>query len=291
MYTARSLADTPAQPVDRLLGGYLLLTAVAFLFPHRTPEWPLLLAAHVVGGTLLLAGAPARLRSLDWPVARVIADWYPLGLMPFLYGELPHLSTALWDGRFFDPVVLGWEETLLGHQPSATLAAAWDSLPLSETLHLAYLSYYPIIYVPPAVLYLQSRRAAFQETVFAVMLGFTVSYVCFTLFPVQGPRYLFPPPGGAAAEGVLYGVTHAVLESGSSRGAAFPSSHAAVAAVQTITAIRYLPAAAPVLGLLTLGICVGAVYGGFHYAVDMAAGVALGLVVAWLSPAFRKSLR
>jgi membrane-associated phospholipid phosphatase len=81
-----------------------------------------------------------------------------------------------------------------------------------------------------------------------------------------------------------------VLEAGSSQGAAFPSSHAAIAAVQTVNAYRHLPRATPLLAAITLGICFGAVYGGFHYGVDMMAGLALGLLTAWAAPAIRRAL-
>lgn len=288
----RSLAEISPRPIDRLLGGYLLLTAAAFFFPHRPAEWPLFAAAHLAIAALLLTGAPARVRArVDRKIVRALVDWYPLLLMPLLYWELPQLIGSVWGDRFFDPVVLGWEEGLFGHQPSTTMARRWDSLALSEVLHLAYISYYPVIYVFPAVLYLRGRRAAFRDSLFALMMGFTISYVLFTIFPVQGPRYLFPAPGGEPARGLLYRLTHAILESGSSQGAAFPSSHAGVAAIQTVNALRHWPAAVPVLALATLGICVSAVYGGFHYAVDMVAGVALGLVVALLAPAARRALR
>lgn len=289
---ARSLADRSPRPIDRLLGGYLLVTAAVVFFPRRPDTWPLLLAAHVALGALLLAGGPSRLRGrADGRILRALADWYPLLLMPLLYWELPQLIGSVWGDRFFDPVVLGWEERLFGHQPSTSMARRWDSLALSELLHLAYISYYPVIYVLPAVLYLRGRRDAFLDTVFTLMLGFTVCYALFIVFPVQGPRYLFPAPGGEPARGLLYRLTHAILESGSSQGAAFPSSHAGVAAIQTINAVRHAPAAVPVLAAATLGICIGAVYGGFHYGVDMIAGVALGAALGLLAPVVRRSLR
>lgn len=247
--------------------------------------------AHVGVGSLLLFGAPSRLRAAArGRVFRVLRDWYPLLLMPALYWELPMLNGSVWDGHFFDGVVQSWEAALFGGQPSATLAARWSWLPLSELLHMAYLAYYPVIYVFPAVLYARGAREPFHATVFALMLGFTASYVIFTAFPVQGPRYLFPSPAGDLSGGWFYRLTHAVLESGSSQGAAFPSSHAAVALIQTVSAMRYLPRAAPLLALITAGIAIGAVYGGFHYGIDMLAGLLLGLVVAWLSPIVRRSL-
>jgi membrane-associated phospholipid phosphatase len=285
------LADPPASSVDRLLGGYLLITALVVVFPHRPESWPVLLGAHLALGLALLAAAPQRIReSVGGGAIRALVDWYPLLLMPVLYWELPLLGGSLWDGRFFDAVVQGWEARLFGGQPSVELAGRWPWLPLSELLHLFYLAYYPVIYLFPAALYLRGQRESFRATVFAVMLGFTACYVVFTLFPVQGPRYLFPAPGGAAAEGWMYQLTHRILESGSSQGAAFPSSHAAIAAVQTVNAGRYLPKAAPLLALITAGICVGAVYGGFHYAIDMAVGAAFGVLVGWLAPSVRRRL-
>jgi membrane-associated phospholipid phosphatase len=38
------------------------------------------------------------------------------------------------------------------------------------------------------------------------------------------------------------------------------------------------------LGLLAVGVAAGAVYGGFHYALDVAIGAALGILVAIASP-------
>ncbi len=285
------MADPPASPVDRLLGGYLLLTALAVAFPHRPEGWPVLLAAHLALGSALLAGAPRRLLAASGSRAiRALVDWYPLLLMPVLYWELPMLGGSLWNGHFFDAVVQAWEARLFGGQPSAELAGRWGWLPLSELLHLFYLAYYPVIYFFPAVLYVMGRKESFRDTIFAVMLGFTACYVIFTLFPVQGPRYLFPAPGGAAADGWLYQLTHRILETGSSQGAAFPSSHAAITAVQTVNAHRYLPKAMPLVALITAGICVGAVYGGFHYGIDMLAGAAFGLFLGWLAPSVRRAL-
>lgn len=299
--TARALATT-ARPVDRLLGGYLLLTAGFLAFPTRPDAWPAILAAHVVLGAFLLLGGAQTVRRWSAPdgarggrpgrrAVQVAAAWYPLLLMPFLYRELPWLIQAAWGGEFFDGVVMGWEEWLFGHQPSLTLAASWDLMPLSEALHLAYLAYYPVIYFLPAALFLRGSDEAFLDTVFAVMLGFTVAYVAYVAFPVQGPRYLFPAPAGEIAGGPLYRLTHMVLETGSSRGAAFPSSHAAVAVIQAINARRHLPSWAPALWITAAGLSIGAVYGRFHYGVDIIAGVVLGMMAGLAAPRIRGALR
>jgi membrane-associated phospholipid phosphatase len=269
------------QPLDRLFAAYLALAAVALLFPHRPSSWPLLLALHglVIGlawpaapiGRLAADASPAAQRRI-----RTALDWLPLLLIPLLYTELAVLNTAVHGGRYFDDMIIGWEQALFGGQPSRAWAAAMPHLWLSELLHAAYMSYYLIIFVPPVMLFLLGRRAEFRAVAFGVMLSFFAHYMFFIFFPVQGPRYLFDPPGGAIASGFFYQLTHSLLEAGSSQGAAFPSSHIGVSVTQTLLMLRYMPRMAPLIGILTLGLALGTVYGGFHYAIDGVAGVVLG---------------
>jgi membrane-associated phospholipid phosphatase len=279
---------TPARvlglPLDRLFAVYLALAALALLFPHRPPAWLLLLALHLAAVAVAwpvpalertLRGAGDRTRR----ALRTAADWTPLLLIPLLYTELAVLNRAVHGGRYFDDLVLGWEQSVFGGQPSREWAAAAPHLWLSELLHFAYLSYYFIIFVPPAVLFLRGRTADFRLCTFAVMLSFFAHYMFFIFFPVQGPRYLFPAPGGDIAGGVVYQLSHRLLEAGSSQGAAFPSSHVGVSVTQALITLRLLPRLAPVIALLTAGLAIGAIYGGFHYAIDAVAGALLGTAV------------
>lgn len=288
-------AGAGLRPLDRVFGVYMLVSGAALAFPYRPSGWLLLAVLHLVAAAAALRVGPAgtlvRGVGRRWPrAAGLIHDWYPLILIPALYGELAVLNRAVFDGRYFDDLILAWEQVLFGGQPSRELAAAFPHLALSELLHAAYLSYYFIIYVPPLVLYLSGRRAEFRQVVFAVMLTFIVHYLFFIYFPVQGPRYLFPAPGGEIAGGAMYRLTHAVLEAGSSQGAAFPSSHVAVGAAQSLLAWRYLPRLFPVIALASLGLSVGAIYGGFHYATDAVAGLVLGLALASAAPAVERAL-
>jgi membrane-associated phospholipid phosphatase len=282
-------------PLDRLFALYMAVAAGALLFPGRPSAWPLLLAVHAlvilafwpmpaVDGALQRA-APGLRRAV-----RAAADWAPLLLVPVLYSELAVLNRAVHGGRYFDDLVIGWEQAVFGGQPSRDWAAAQPELWLSEPLHLAYLSYYFIIFVPPLLLFLRGRRDAFRFGVLALMLSFFLHYLFFIYFPVQGPRYLFDPHGGILADGVFYRMAHAVLEAGSSQGAAFPSSHVGVSVTQTLVVLRFMPRMAPLLAVLTLGLALGAVYGGFHYAIDAVAGLALGAAAYALAGLLRRLL-
>ena len=95
---------------------------------------------------------------------------------------------------------------------------------------------------------------------------------------MDGPRFLVGP--AAAPDGPVRRTVLHLLAAGSSRGTAFPSSHVAAAVVATLAALRTQRRVGIVLGVLTAGLTVGTVYGGFHYAVDALAGVAVG-VACW----------
>lgn len=290
------LNDRPAGlPLDRLFALYLVIAALALAAPHRPAAWPLLLVLHLA--VLLLAWPPAAVRNLvdAWRAAmprfsRFALDWYPVALIPVLYTELATLNKAVHDGRYFDPLIQAWEQAVFGGQPSRDLHAAFPVPWLSELLHFGYLSYYFIIYVPPIALYAAGRGSEFRRAVFTLMLAFFLHYVFFIYFPVQGPRYIFPAPGGALADGTLYQFTHRLLEAGSSQGAAFPSSHVGVAVAQTLTMLRFERRFVPVMAVLTVLLALGAIYGGFHYAIDATCGLLLGILAVLVAPRVYRAL-
>lgn len=268
-----------SRPVDKLFALYAFLTGLALLFPHRPSVWPLLALAHGFAVVLGLGLLPAwRWRSPAW-----WRELYPVLIVPFLYAELPLLNRAVWDGHYFDDAIIAIEGAIFFGQPSREWAVALPNLPLSEVLHASYLSYYFLIIVPPVYLWLKRRPGACRGAVFALMLTFFAHYLFFVYFPVQGPRYLFPPPGGVIAEGFFYQLAHRALEAGSSQGAAFPSSHVAVGVAQSIIAWRWFPRAGVLVTALTIGLALGAIYGGFHYAFDAVAGAALGTMATLLA--------
>lgn len=252
---------------------YLGAAALALLGPSRPRLWPLLLLGHAA----LLGLIMRRPR----PDLRVAWDWYPLLLMPLLYAEIPLLNQC-WGGGYRDGAILALERAAFGGQPARSLAAAFPSQALSELLHFCYLSYYGLIFAPLLPLYLRGRRPEFARTLLAVMIAFYLCYLCFIYYPVEGPRYLWPAPK-AVPQGPLRSLADRILALGSSRGAAFPSAHMAIASAQSLMALRLQPIGFAPLILLTFGLGLGAIYGGYHYAVDILAGAFMGVVAVRLT--------
>lgn len=265
----------------------------AVLLAYLLVTLPLLLAGGGAGQREWLLAVPLHLALVGWTwlVRRgrtdPVADWtFPLAL-PFLYAELPLLMEGL-PGvvAFHDATVAAFETAVFGGQPAFEWASALPVPWVSELLHLGYLSYYPLIFVPPLLLWAGltgpadpvRRREAFHRTILALSLAMLPAFALMVVWPVQGPRYFGPPAG--IPEGPVRDLVLAILGAGSSRGAAFPSSHVSLAVAQTVVALRWQRPVGIGAAVVTLLLGAGAVYGGFHYLLDVLAGALLGAVAA-----------
>jgi membrane-associated phospholipid phosphatase len=239
-----------------------------------------------VGGHLLPALVHAAVITLaastispKTQATRFLGDFIPLIVTPILYAEIPLLIATL-GSTYHDTLIQWWELTVFGTQPSRTLAGALPFAWISEVFHAGYLAYYPVIFVPSVLLFLRGERRGFGETVLVVTVAYTVCYAFFAIMPVQGPRYLWVAPEHVP-HGPMRSLAVAILAAGSSRGAAFPSAHVAITVAQAVLAWRWQRRVWWIYGVIALLVGVGAVYGGFHYAIDVIAGAVVGGVIAW----------
>jgi len=133
-------------------------------------------------------------------------------------------------------------------------------------------------------LWLLGRRAGARQAACLIMVAFYLSYAVFLLFPVAGPRYLFPQAENPATAIPIAAFTQKLLNRGGAWGTAFPSSHVAASLVASLTAWRFSRFLGAVLVPLSLLLAAGTVYGQFHYLLDALAGAALAALVLTLAP-------
>jgi membrane-associated phospholipid phosphatase len=264
------------RPVDQLLAGYLAVVSVVALV--RAPGQPgcwWLLAAHALFGVLLYLVTRPGLG----PVGRTIREIYPLLLLVGLYSEIDVLNGT--GGRpVHDAIVQRWELAIFGAQLSAEW---WRNMPSrfwSSALHAAYLSYYLIVVAPAFYFALRRDLDALRHFVLVVMTTFVACYLAFIFFPVAGPYYVFPRPDAWFTDNVFARMVYNTLATGSSYGAAFPSSHVAAAVAAALSAARGSKGLAWALALPTALLTVAVVYCQMHYGIDAVAGLLVGAVVA-----------
>ena len=259
-----------------LTASYLAITAALIaVFGNGVPFRGWLVAAHATlfGSLLILNRA-----SPSAGMLRVIRDWHPLILFPFLYKEVELLAAVIGDWRL-TAVIPAWESALFSGQPSLYLSERLPFVPLSEYLHFCYLSYVIVIPSVAAYWYVSGRQAAFGELLLLLSTVLLGSYLFFILLPVDSPYYLSPRLGPPLSGHFFFDLVHQVSDRGGARGGAFPSAHVSGAFVVSLVAWRHQRRLAYLLILITGSVMIASVYGRFHYVLDALAGAILAIAV------------
>jgi membrane-associated phospholipid phosphatase len=231
----------------------------------------------IAAATLLLAKTPrgGRYFLRDWlPVGEIIVVF--LLLQPIIEAAAPwRLDSML---AAFDARYLAW------------LVAAWRGafgrpVAFTDAIYLAYVSYYLL---PIAVAAVAWRRNpdAFERTVFALLLGFYLTFLGYLLLPASGPRLPVADEARQLGGSAISGLVRAFLHSAETTTLdAFPSGHTAIAVISGVFGSRLLgrgPAAA--CWAWAAAIVFATVYISVHYAVDVVAGLALAAFVLAICP-------
>ncbi len=277
--------------IDYATQGYIALVAVIILVLHNAtvPNWAWLVVAH--GVTLFLVHGLIQLAS-DRPQNRVLdllRSFYPVLLYTGFYRETGILSQMLHEGHL-DGVFIKLDQILFGGQPSLELIRMFPSVWISEVFYFAYFSYYLMIVGAGVALFLRDRTQ-FAHYVSVVSFVFYGCYLTYIFLPVIGPRIIYsgiapftPPPEALPVEawvfpeavqaGLMYQLMGFIYHYFETEGAAFPSSHVAIALVTTYFSFRYLPRIRWLHLVMAILLCISTVYCRYHYAVDVLAGVA-----------------
>ena len=266
--------------IDRIALAYFALVTLLLAHPNRPDNWPILLLFHL----LYLVGIPLAVRyGGRYRFAAFLRDAYPvLGIMA-MYGELQFLNRVLTD-RYFDDVVMRWEEALFGSQMAVELRRMLPSKVLGEAVHFGYFCYYltiPSLLIP---LYAMKKYREFRISASVIGAAYIACYLWYVFWPVTGPYWQLPKPDPSAEGWFFPQLTNVLVAGGSSRGSAFPSSHIAASITVLGMARLYLKPVYRILFIPVMLLIVGTVYGGFHYAIDAVAGLALGRLFDWLGP-------
>jgi membrane-associated phospholipid phosphatase len=272
--SARTRSE-PLRAADLLLLAYLtVVSVVAALRASENPWcWWLLLAHGLFVVLLFLLTRPGL-----GPVGRTIREIYPLLLLPALYSELDILNSA--EVPVHDALVQRWDLLLFGSQISREWWQATPSRFWSTVFHASYLSYYLIVSAPALYFAWRGDLDAVRRFVLVVIATFVICYLVFIFFPVAGPYYEFPRPEPWFTDNLPARLTYEALASGSSYGAAFPSSHVAAAVAATLAAARSSPRLGLLLLIPTVLLTLGVVYCQMHYGVDTLGGLAVGVLVS-----------
>lgn len=282
--------------VDYLTQGYIALVGLLVLLFHgrSVTIWPQLVVAHILVFGLVHLLITAHARNDSNRVLKFLRHFYPILLYTGFYRETGVLNQMFVTG-YLDPLFIRIEQELFGFQPSLVLMGLLPYRWAAELIYAAYFSYYVMISGVGLALYLRQRRA-FAHYVAIVSFVFYLCYLTYICLPVIGPRLFYRPVGGyqlppeaipadvppipeSVQAGIFYKIMDLIYDIFESPGAAFPSSHVAVAICTLYFSFRYLRPIRWVHTVCVLLLCFSTIYGKYHYAVDVFAGALTAAVL------------
>jgi len=196
--------------------------------------------------------------------------------------------------RDIDFMLIRADYWLFGVYPTVWLERVAAPL-LTETLQIAYTSYYFLPVILGAVLKLKRKDTEFDDSLTYILLCFYLSYVGYILFPALGPRYTMNHLQSVPLEGAfffekIYGILNSI--EGIKRDA-FPSGHTAVTLVVLHLAFRYEKRLFYLYMPVTALLLFATVYCRYHYVVDVLGGIALYMLTmaagGWIVRSSRKA--
>lgn len=287
--------------IDFATQGYLLITGLIILFFHNdsVPQWPYLVAAHagwIIGLHWMIVYHASVKAGKAFDLLR---HFYPILLYAPLYNETGNLNQLFYAGTM-DPAFYRLEQAVFGCQPAFLFMDRLPYLWVSEIFYAAYFSYYIMIAGCGLALFLKGRRY-FAHYISVVSLVFYVCFIIYIFLPVVGPPiYYFekgsfpmpeeflkqvsaPPYPEAVTHGLFYKIMALIYKYCEAPGAAFPSSHVAVALTTLFFSFKYIPKIRFFHAIVVALLCGATVYCRYHFAIDIAAGAATALIAVPLA--------
>jgi membrane-associated phospholipid phosphatase len=255
---------------------YVALISTAFPLPSILP--PFVVAILVPALFLVLARGRHPAFRVPFSMAR---DWIPIALLLLAYREMDWFSTL---PRNFQLELrwVEWDRALL-YQDGLQRAIEALGRAGAVYLELCYLLVYAVAPFVVAILYVEDRRERVNGVLFLYFLGTLLSYALFPYFPSDPPRVAF---GGTDLPHVTSAVRQLNLWLVGDYGihsSVFPSAHVSSAFSAAWALLAYLPERRRIgWGMLAYAVSVAlaTVYGRYHYAADVAAGIGVSFVPA-----------
>jgi len=270
------------KPVDRaLISFFLVLNGLIVIFHGNLPRWPWHLTKHFLICFLILVLVPL-IQSRKTRCAHFTRQWYPVVSIPFIYWNMAYFIHLVFPGEF-DPLIISAETAIFGVLPNIPVQKLVTPV-LTEVMQVFYATYWFMIPSGAALLYFGNREDTYDSYLYYMTLTFFASCLVFILFPVAGPRFFIVDQILAEYRGLfITGFLRRFVEDAGLRGCAFPSAHVAVAVVvMSFVRIEYPRLAGRVFLPLVVGLSLATIYGQYHYLTDVAAGLALGVVVSMI---------
>jgi membrane-associated phospholipid phosphatase len=272
---------SPAQGLTLFfLTGLVLLI---LLFKGQIPLWRSLLLRYATLIGLLFVLRLSSGRSVVGKASSFFNTFSPILFVVLIYESLGDLIQYLQPD--IDPALAKADLVIFGVHPTLWMER-WIVPWFTDTMSLAYLSYYfiPVIFV--VTLYLKNRVLELDESIFILTFGYYISFVSYILFPAIGPRYTLSHLYTVPLEGSF--ITDFVRDTLNAlehnKRDCMPSGHTQIVLMVLFLANRYERFLFYIFLPIICGLILSTVYLRYHYVIDLFVGAAFAVGCAIVAP-------
>ncbi|MBL7958979.1 phosphatase PAP2 family protein [bacterium] len=245
---------------------------VVLIFHSNLPDWPWYIAAQasIVVITLMIIRF---FHQSSINVLQMLRHWYPIFSFTFLYMQAGLLNQLVFQG-YVDDFFLRIDLWIFGVNPNIWLYDRVNNFYFNEFIHLCYFSYYILPAAFGVILYI-TKDKEFYRTLFGISITFYFCYFLYILIPAAGP--VDQRVGRFEDGGLFVPVMNWIYSEVEKPGAAFPSSHVAIALITLMYAYRLHRRVFWVFLPFIVGLIFSTFYGFYHYVIDSIAGAAIAV--------------
>lgn len=219
----------------------------------------------------------------------LIRDWLPLVLTLAAFREMELFLPTRFEHRY-ESTWIAWDHVFLNEWHLRSIIESLGGI-IPLYLELCYLVVYATGFFCVLVLYLQHRRGCIDRFVVIYLTGTLLAYGLFPYFPSQPPRILFPQHDHPVLMTWIRSLNLWILKIGTIHVGVFPSAHVSSVFSAAWGMFLVMPGRKLVgWGLICYAVSVSlaTIYGRYHYAADVLAGLAISGVPALMALGMRK---
>ncbi|MBN1755041.1 phosphatase PAP2 family protein [bacterium] len=271
--------------VDSLFIVYNIIVSILILIKAGSiPGWYIYIVVHLSLILIPVLYQKAESSTILKNRSDFLRYWYPYLFFGLFYSEIGLINTV-YIKSFQDHFFVEWDFMLFGFHPSLEFMNALPGKLFSEYMYFSYFSYFVFIEFLAIVYWIKKNKKEFVRIAFTISFGYFFCYIIFIFLPVGGPRFTFPGTFDIEFKGYFFArILELIMKNAEIKGAAFPSSHCAIAALVSLESYRINWWTGVLVTLIALGLFCGTVYGRFHYVVDVIFGIGVGILMFILVP-------
>ena len=262
------------------IGYYLLMLLIIAAQYHNIPNPIFLFALYIF---MIVVSLFFINKKNHTKITRIVRYFYPFIFIGFVFESLGFIVPFI-NPHNKDQILIHLDRMIFGGDVAQILNffnVEW----LTDYLQITYLSYYFLPLFLLYYLYSKNRIRKLHYSLFALSVGYYISYIGYILIPAIGPRYSLPYLQNIPIQGgIIYNFIHPILDSLEHiKQDCFPSGHTEISVLVLLIFKDEDKKIALIILPIVLSLILSTVVLRYHYGVDVISGLFCAFIVYFLS--------